>query len=155
MLGGGDMVGITVYEQPDLTTVARLSQDDGTITFPLLGEVAISGLSPEDAGRKIAKLLKEGGFIKAPEVALTVKEFHSQKIPVMGQVNKPGQYPLKGESRVIDLISQAGGLQEEAADVIVVVKKEAGKCQFPTMSKVLQEDTANWLQALPETMFTA
>jgi len=127
LLGEGDTVNITVYEQPDLTTVARISQDDGTITFPLLGEVALAGLSPEDAGRKIQKLLKQGGFIKAPQVSLTVQEFLSQKIPVLGQVNKPGEYSLKGESRVIDLITHAGGLQEDAADVIIVVKNEAGK----------------------------
>lgn len=127
LLGGGDTVDIIVYGQPDLTTAARISQDDGTITFPLLGEVAIAGLSPEEAGRKIAKLLREGGFIKNPQVSLTVKEFQSQKIPVMGQVNKPGQYSLKGESRVIDLISEAGGLKDDAADIIAVVKQENGK----------------------------
>ena len=127
MLGGGDTVDIVVYGQPDLTTAVRISQDDGTITFPLLGEVAISGLSPEEAGRKIAKLLKDGGFIKKPQVALTVKEFQSHKIPVMGQVNNPGQYSLKGENRVIDLVSQAGGLRSDAADIIIVVKNENGK----------------------------
>jgi len=127
LLGGGDTVDIVVYGQSDLTTTARISQDDGTITFPLLDEVAIAGLSPEEAGRKIAKLLRDGGFIKNPQVSLTVKEFQSQKIPVMGQVNKPGQYTLKGESRVIDLISEAGGLKEDAADIIAVVKKENGK----------------------------
>ena len=127
LLGGGDTVSIVVYDQPDLTTVVRISQDDGTITFPLLGEVAISGFSPEEAGRKLAKLLKEGGFIKRPQVALTVKEFQSQKISVMGQVNKPGQYLLKGESRVIDLILQVGGFKDDAGDVITVVKNENGK----------------------------
>lgn len=126
LIGGGDTVNITVYEQPDLTTTARISQDDGTITFPLLGEVAIAGLSPEDAGRKIEKLLREGGYLRAPQVNLSVQEFRSQKIPVMGQVNKPGEYLLRGESRVADLITQAGGLQEDAADIIVVVKKENG-----------------------------
>jgi len=127
LLGGGDTVDIVVYGQPDLTTVVRISQDDGTITFPLLEEVAIASLSPEEAGRKIAKLLRDGGFIKNPQVSLTVKEFQSQKIAVMGQINNPGQYSLTGESRVIDLISKAGGLKDDAADVIAVVKNEDGK----------------------------
>lgn len=126
LLGGGDTVNITVYQQPDLSTVTRISQDDGTITFPLIDEVAISGMTPEAAARKIARLLKDGGFIKRPQVTLTVKEFQSQKIPVMGRVNQPGEYALKGESRVIDMITQAGGLKEDAADVIVVVKERAG-----------------------------
>ena len=127
LLGGGDTVSITVFQQPDLSTVARISQDDGTITFPLIGEVKLSGLTPETAARKISKLLKDGGYLKRPEVALTVKEFQSQKIPVMGRVNQPGEYALKGESRVIDMISQAGGLTGDAADKIVVVKENAGK----------------------------
>jgi polysaccharide export outer membrane protein len=127
LIGGGDMVEITVYEQPDLTTKARISQDDGSIIFPLLGEVAIAGLTPEAAGRKIEKLLRDGGFIKAPQVALTVREFLSQKIPVMGQVNNPGQYMLKGESRVVDLITAAGGVKGDAADVIVLVSNKSGK----------------------------
>lgn len=127
LLGGGDTVHITVYEQPDLTTTARISQDGGTITFPLLGEVAVAGLSPQAAGSKLAKLLEDGGLIKHPQVTVAVQEFFSQKIPVMGQVNQPGEYRLKGESRVIDLISQAGGLKDDAADVITVVRKQGGR----------------------------
>ncbi len=127
LLGGGDTVNITVYEQPDLATTARISQDDGTITFPLLGEVKLAGLSPEAAGQKIERLLKEGGYIKAPQVSLTVNEFFSQKIPVLGQINSPGEYALQGERRVADLISQAGGLKPDAADTVVVVKNEGGK----------------------------
>lgn len=126
-LGGGDTVKVVVYGQPDLGTEARISQDDGTITFPLLGEVAIAGLAPEQAGQKIADLLEKKGLIKDPQVSLSVVNFESQKIPVMGQVNKPGEYPLRGESKVVDLISQAGGLKDDAADVITVVKKEGNK----------------------------
>ena len=127
LLGEGDTISIGVYEQPDLATVARISQDDGTITFPLLGEVTLSGLAPEEAGRKIAKLLKDRGFIKNPQVTVSVQEFRSQKISVMGQVNRPGEYLLQGESRVIDLISKAGDLKADAADVIFVVKNKGGK----------------------------
>lgn len=127
LLGGGDTVDIAVYDQPDLSTVARISQDTGAITYPLLGEVPIAGLTPEAAGKKIANLLKEKGFLKYPEVSLTVKDYLSQKIPIMGQVNKPGEYALRGESRVVDLVAQAGGVREDAADVIIVVKHENGK----------------------------
>ncbi len=126
-LGGGDTVNIRVYEQPDLSISARISQDDQTIVFPLLGEVVIGGLTPEAAGGKIARLLKDRGFIKSPQVTVTVDEFVSQKIPIMGQVQRPGEYPLEGESRVVDLIAQAGGVREDAADVIIVVKDEDGK----------------------------
>ena len=127
LIGGGDTIEVVVYDQPDLTTVARVSQDDGTIAFPLLGQVALAGLSPKDAGQKIAAQLRNGGFIKNPQVAILVQDFRSQKIPVMGQVNRPGEYLLMGESKVVDVISQAGGLKDDAADVIVVVKNEGGK----------------------------
>ncbi|MDT8388857.1 MAG: polysaccharide export protein EpsE [Thiogranum sp.] len=121
-LGGGDTVTIMVYEQPDLSVEARISEDDGTIGYPLLGRVALRGLTPESAGKKIATLLESRGFINNPQVTLAVKSFVSQKIPIMGQVNKPGEYALTGESRVVDLLSQAGGVKEDAADTIVVVK---------------------------------
>lgn len=127
LIGGGDTLSIIVYDQPDLRTEARVSQDDGTVTFPLLGEVVVTGLSPAAAGNKIAEQLRKGGFIKDPQVSVTVTEFQSQKVPVMGQVNNPGEYSLKGESRVIGLITQAGGLKPDAADVVIVVKEEAGK----------------------------
>lgn len=126
-LGGGDSLAIVVYAQPDLSVQRRISQDDETIIYPLLGEVAVGGLTAEAAGQKIARLLKEGGFIKNPQVAIIVEEFSSQTIPVMGQVNKPGEYSLEGESRVIDLIGQAGGVRENAADVIFVVKNKNGE----------------------------
>lgn len=126
-LGGGDTISISVYEQPDLSTSARISQDDGSISYPLLGEVSLGGLTTEEAGGKIAKLLKDGGFLKFPEVVVSVKEYLSQKIPIMGQVKNPGEYTLKGESRVVDLISQAGGVSKDAADVIIVVKHQDGQ----------------------------
>jgi polysaccharide export outer membrane protein len=127
VLGGGDTVQIMVYEQPDLSIVARLSQDDATIAYPLLGEVPLGELTPAQAGRKIAGLLRDRGFLKAPQVTVTVKDYLSKQIPVMGQVNNPGEYALRDESRVVDLIAQAGGLKGDAADVIVVVKNEGGK----------------------------
>jgi len=127
LLGGGDTVNITVYDQPDLSTEARISQDDGAITYPLLGNVTIAGLTPEAAGKKIASLLKEKGILKFPEVTLSVKDYVSQTIPVMGQVNQPGEYTLRGESRVVDLIAQAGGVKDDAADVIIAVKRENGQ----------------------------
>ena len=126
-LGGGDAVKIDVYEQPDLSINARISQDDGTIRYPLLGEVVLGGLTTEEAGDKVAGLLKEGGFLKYPEVTVSVAEYLSQKIPIMGQVKNPGEYTIKGESRVVDLVAQAGGVQSDAADVIIVVKHENGQ----------------------------
>ena len=125
LLGDGDTVSITVYDHPDLTLTARISPE-GTIPYPLLDEVAIGGLTPKAAGRKIAKMLVDRGFIISPQVALAVKDYTSQQIHILGKVNNPGNYPLEGKSTVIDLLARAGGVTKDAADVIFVVKNSAG-----------------------------
>jgi len=126
LLGDGDTVNIKVYGQSDLSVDARISPE-GTIPYPLLDEVTIGGLTPEAAGRKIARRLKDEGFIKSPQVALSVKDYTSQQIHVLGQINNPGNYPLEGENTVVHLIARAGGVTRDAADVIFVVKNSAGR----------------------------
>jgi polysaccharide export outer membrane protein len=125
LLGDGDTVGVTVYEHPDLTLEARISPE-GTIPYPLLEEVTIGGLTTKAAGRKIARMLEDRGFIISPQVAVSVKNYTSQQIHILGKVNNPGNYPLEGESTVVDLLARAGGVTEEAADVIFVVENSAG-----------------------------
>lgn len=126
LLGAGDSVSINVYQQEDLNVSARVGPE-GTIAYPLLGSVKIGGLTPEAAGQKIARLLEDGGFIKHPQVSLNVSAFVSQQVAVLGQINNPGNYPLEGESGILDILARAGGVTKEAADVITVVKKEGGK----------------------------
>jgi len=126
LLGDGDTVSITVYDHPDLSLTARISPE-GTIPYPLLEEVAIGGLTPKAAGRKIAKMLMDRGFIISPQVALAVKDYTSQQIHILGKVNNPGNYPLEGEGTVVDLLARAGGVTADAADVIFVVKNSAGE----------------------------
>ena len=126
LLGEGDTVKITVYEQPDLTAIVRISHV-GAITYPLLGEVTIGGLTPEAAGRLIASRLEAGKFVKAPQVSVTVVEYRSQQISVLGQINKPGKYALDKKTLLVELLAQSGGLKDNAADVITVVRSDAGK----------------------------
>ena len=126
LLGGGDTVKITVYEQPDLTTVVRINHL-GTISFPFLGEVSVGGLTPDAAGQLIASGLKKGGFVKVPQVSLTVEEYRSHQISVMGKVNKPGRFTLETKTLVVDLLARAGGLTTDAADVITVVRNDADR----------------------------
>jgi polysaccharide export outer membrane protein len=126
LLGDGDVVNITVYGHSDLTVSARISPE-GSIPYPLLEVITIGGLTPEAAGRKIAKRLENEGFIKSPQVALSVKDYASQQIHVLGQINNPGNYPLEGKNTVVDLIARAGGVKDDAADVIFVVKNSADR----------------------------
>src|SRR6266404_835110 len=97
LLGEGDMVRITVFQNPDLTTEARISER-GTITFPLVGEVAIAGLTPAGAEARIAKELVAGKFLNKPQVSLNVVQIRSRQVSVLGQVARPGRFALDDTS---------------------------------------------------------
>ncbi|MEW6353098.1 MAG: polysaccharide export protein EpsE [Pseudomonadota bacterium] len=126
-LGPGDIVKITVYEHPDMTTETQLT-GAGNVTFPLLGEVTVGGLSRSAAEAKLATLLKQGGYVEQPQVNISIMEYRSQQVSVLGQVSKPGKYPIDGPgAAVLDLISLAGGVGENGADYVTLIKHEGGK----------------------------
>ncbi len=120
VLGPGDIVKITVYEHPDLGTEARISQGD-SITFPLIGDIKIGGNTTSAAEEMIARRLTQEGFVRQAQVNVVVSQFHSQEVYVLGQVNKPGKYPLEGASTVLDMIAVAGGVNRDGADRAVLV----------------------------------
>ena len=116
-LGPGDVVRITVYNNPDLTTEAQITQQ-GSISFPLIGEVQIGGIEKGQAEQIIARRLGEGGFVVKPQVNVLVLGFKSQQISVLGQVNRPGKYPIEQASTLADLLAIAGGVSQSGSDVI-------------------------------------
>src|SRR5918995_4142825 len=81
-LGVGDAVRVTVFQQPDLTTEARINER-GIIAVPLIGEVKLSGLSPAEAGARIAESLKQGKFLKNPQVAVALTTLRSRQGSVL------------------------------------------------------------------------
>ena len=87
-LGAGDMLRITVYDNPDLTTETRVTSDD-TINFPLIGEVSVAGKSVPEAERMIASELGKQGFLRNPQVNILVTEFLSQQVSILGNVTEP------------------------------------------------------------------
>jgi polysaccharide export outer membrane protein len=123
LLGAGDSVRITVYNNVDLTTEARLSED-GSIPFPLIGRVVIGGLSKSAAEQRISKQLTEGGFLRQAEINLSVTEYRSQQVSVLGEVNKPGKYPISSAASVMDLLAQAGGVNEKGSSMIRLVRRD-------------------------------
>jgi polysaccharide export outer membrane protein len=125
-LGSGDVVRVTVYNNPDLTTETRVT-DAGKITFPLIGEVAVADLSTTQAETKIAGLLESGGFVKRPQVTLLVTLMQSQQISVLGQVNRPGRFPIDSQRSVYDLLALAGGVNADGADTVSLIRKRGGK----------------------------
>src|SRR5579862_5455684 len=127
LLGDGDSVRVTVFQNPDLTTEARISER-GSISFPLIGDVVISGLTPEGAAARIADRLVRGKFVINPHVSLSVEQVRSRQVSVLGEVGHPGRYPLDDVSNsLIDVLARAGGINAGGADNVVVVRDRNGK----------------------------
>jgi polysaccharide biosynthesis/export protein len=146
-LGPGDSVGIQVYGQPDMTTVVYVS-DDGTIPVPLAGPVQIAGLSPSEASKRIEKALKDGMFLVDPHVTLTVTVSRSQRVSVLGQVARPGVYPIESTTTIFDLLALAGGALETGSEEIFLLRNDANNVlqRYPINLKGL--DSAK--SAIPE-----
>jgi polysaccharide export outer membrane protein len=122
-LGPGDVVRITVYGQNDLNMEAELSAD-GSINFPLVGNLMLGGLSKPEAERTIAERLSSGGFVQRPHVNLLVTQYLSRHISVMGEVNRPGKYSISRRVHLTDVLALAGGVSPRGGDMVTVIKKE-------------------------------
>jgi polysaccharide export outer membrane protein len=111
----GDVLTITVYEQPDLTTKTRVGPNK-EINFPLIGTVEAGGLTLDEVQKKITSLLAED-YLVNPQVNIFIEEYHPKKVFVMGFVNKPGEYELfkDRETTALEAITMAGGFKEGAA----------------------------------------
>jgi polysaccharide export outer membrane protein len=121
-LGVGDAIRVTVFQQPDLTTEARISER-GTIPMPLIGEVKVTGMTQNEAAAKIAGDLKNGKYLKNPQVSLAVTTVRSRQVSVLGLVTRPGRYPLDDTStRVTDVIAAAGGIAAGGSETVSVVR---------------------------------
>lgn len=125
LLGAGDVLKISVYGSPDLALETRVSEA-GEITFPLVGNVALGGLSVSAAEKKIGGLLEGGGFIRKAQVNIIVTMLQSQQVSVLGQVNRPGRYPVEGKRSVMDLLAMAGGIGADGGDTISLIRKRGG-----------------------------
>ncbi len=128
-MGTGDVLRITVYGQPDLTTEARVGENGG-ITFPLIGDVKLAGITPARGETEIAQRLSKGGFILEPFVTLNVMQYRSQQISVLGRVNRPGKYTLEKVSRVSDALALAGGIIIDGSDTVTLVRTRDGKPEY-------------------------
>ena len=122
ILGPGDVVKVTVYDHDDMTTEARI-KDNNAITFPLIGDVKIGGKTPSEAEQLIATMLNKGGFVMKPQINLVVTLYSSQQVSVLGEVNKPGKYPLQSKSTILDLLATAGGVNQLGGDTVTLMRQ--------------------------------
>jgi polysaccharide biosynthesis/export protein len=121
-LGPGDLVEISVYNVPELTTKARVSSN-GDVYLPLIDYVHIADLTQEEAQRVIEKRLSDGSFVNSPHVTVFVAENASGAVTLLGEVARPGPYPVIGERRLFDIFSAAGGLTEKAGKTVTITHR--------------------------------
>lgn len=119
-LGSGDVLRISVYQNPDLTLETRVSEA-GVLSFPLLGTIKIGGLSVTQAEKLIADGLKSGNFVKQPQVTIVVLQVKGNQASVLGQVNRPGRFPIEvADMRLTDLLANAGGVAASGAEIVIL-----------------------------------
>jgi len=126
-LGGGDIVRISVFQNPELTLETRVSEA-GVVSYPLLGSVRIGGQSVTAAEALIADRLRSGNFVRNPQVTIVVVQVRGHQASVLGQVNRPGRFPLEvADMRLTDLLALAGGAAQGGADSVVVTGTRNGQ----------------------------
>ncbi len=124
VIGAGDDLQVFVWKEPDLTREVTV-RIDGRITVPLLGDIEAAGHTPEDLGAEIGKRLAR--YLSTPQVTVGVSHPNSTHIYVIGQVGKPGEYPLNGRMTLLQALAVAGGFKDFAkTDGIVIVRLEKG-----------------------------
>jgi len=126
-VGPGDLLKISVFGSPELSTDARVAES-GTITCPLIGSVPVAGLSSSEVEQKLARSFVDGGFLRQPQVSVLIVEYMSQKVSVLGHVSKPGQYALRASSNVLDILAHAGGvIAQSASDYATLMRADGTK----------------------------
>lgn len=121
-LGPGDVLDISVYNNPDLATKAQVGQD-GDISFPLIGNVHVAGLTRAQVAKTIANRLDAGGFVPKPDVNILISDYQSQTVSVLGNVNKPGTYQISNPVNVTQVLAMAGGITDKGSTVVTLLKK--------------------------------
>ncbi len=127
VIGEGDAVRIVVFQNPDLTLETRVSES-GVVSYPLLGQITLGGLTVAEAEQRISESLRSGNFLKQPQVTLIVAQIRANQASALGQFNRPGRYPIEAMSmRLSDLVAQAGGVAAGGADVVTLTGTRNGE----------------------------
>ena len=124
-IGCGDVLNISVWKEHDLSPTVTV-RPDGKISMPLVGEMTVTGLTPNDIEQLLRTRLSS--IVVNPRVTVTVAEIHSRMVYITGEVARPGAYPLNTPLNVLQLIAQAGGLTQFAArkKILVIAPNSVG-----------------------------
>jgi len=149
LLGPGDLIDVGVYNVPELATKARIGSN-GDIYLPLVDYIHIAGLTPEEAQNLIQKKLADGGFVRNPHVNVFVDEHAMKGASLLGEVAKPGIYPMLGQQRLFDLISAAGGFSASAGRSISITHRDQpDKPVVVPLSRNLSDDPESNVLVFP------
>jgi len=122
-ISAGDMLDLNVFDTPELSTKLRVDEH-GAVTLPLAGTLPVLGLTAEQAGLVIEARFRDTDVLKDPPVSVTVLEYATQGVTVLGEVKNPGVYPLLGAHGLLDLISAAGGVTSNAGKAVTVTHRD-------------------------------
>jgi polysaccharide export outer membrane protein len=122
-LGSGDLLAISVAGAPEYRYDVRVSPSGGA-SLPMLGNITLAGLSTTQAESVVARRLQERGFFNDPQVSVFVKEYATAGISVLGEVQKPGIYPLLGQRTLLDAISASGGTTPKAGKSVTITHRD-------------------------------
>jgi polysaccharide export outer membrane protein len=126
VIGTGDLLEVGVYGAPDFGKEVRVA-DSGDISLPLIGGVHVAGLTVAQAEKLVQTRLSDGGYFTDPQVSIFEKEYATQGVSVLGEVQKPGIYPLIGTHALFDAVSAAGGLTPKAGNAITITHRNNPK----------------------------
>ncbi len=121
-LGAGDLLEISVYNVPELSSKARVS-NSGDVYLPLVDYVHVADLTLEEAQNVIERRLQDGGYVRNAHVTIFLDESASQGVTILGEVARPGIYPALGDRRLYDMISAAGGFTQSAGRKVSIVRQ--------------------------------
>ena len=126
-LGPGDLVRVQVFQNPDLTVEARVSEA-GSIGYPLVGEVRVGGMGLVEAQHRIADALRQGRFLKSPQVTVQLVQARGHQVAVLGQVARPGRFALETtRMRASEMLAAAGGITPQGEEVVIISGQREGQ----------------------------
>jgi polysaccharide export outer membrane protein len=140
IVGAQDMLTITSYDQADLSGKFTV-EADGTFTYPLIGRVKAGNLTLRQVEAQLKKQLKDEGYFNNPQITVSMEEYKSQKIFVVGEVRTTGSYPLSGDMNLVEALARAGSTLPTASGEVVIVHPTSGSATGPVLPN--QENAAN------------
>lgn len=135
VIGEGDQLLVTVFGQPDLTSDVTVGES-GVITLPLVGVIDTKGKTPAEVAILFANRLEQGQYVRSPKVAIKVLQQLSRTFSVLGEVQRPGRYPLPNQLTLLDALSLAGGLNNRADKGISLMRRSKGQAEAETVDYI-------------------